>query len=135
MTNVKSLHIVIAEDDFDDADIVQQSFESNGNFTKIELVKNGQELLNLLRNCSSCPDVILTDINMPIMSGIEALREIYKDPALTPIPCFVYSTSINPTYEAQCKELGVKGFFIKPYSFEEFNNIPAVIVEVLTAGQ
>jgi len=135
MTEVKTFHIVIAEDDYDDADIVQQSFESNGNFTKIELVKNGLELLDLLRSCEDCPDVILTDINMPIMSGIEALKEIYTDPALKLIPCFVYSTSINPKYEAQCKELGVKGFLIKPYSFEEFDNIPAVIVEALSSEQ
>ena len=135
MTEVKTFHIVIAEDDFDDADIVQQSFESNGNFAKIELVKNGQELLDLLRSCTECPDVILTDINMPIMNGIEALKELYNDPQLKPIPCFVYSTSINPTYEAQCKELGVKAFLIKPYSFEEFDNIPSRIVKVLSAEE
>jgi CheY-like chemotaxis protein len=133
MTKVKDLHIIIAEDDYDDAEVIEQSFANNPDFIKVDLVKNGEELLAFLRDSHTLPDIVLTDINMPIMNGMEALKEISDDPALSGLPCFVYSTSINPVYEAKCKELGIKGFLIKPYTLEEFDDIPKEIVSILSA--
>ena len=129
---LNNLSILIAEDDFDDAEIIQESFLNNSHFSKVDVVKNGQELINYLKNCNACPHIILTDVNMPIMDGIEALEQISKDPVLSKIPCFVYSTSLNPTYEAKCDELGVKGFIVKPYTLEEFDNIPKEIITLLS---
>lgn len=72
-----NLHIIIAEDDMDDADVITETFTNNPNFSKVSLVANGEELLTYLKNPSNeNPDVILTDINMPIIDGIEALQEI-----------------------------------------------------------
>lgn len=67
-------------------------------------------MLDFLKSTKNIPDIILTDINMPILNGIEALAEIHEDSSFRNIPAFVYSTTINPTYEAKCKELGTKGF-------------------------
>jgi len=127
-----SLHIVIAEDDPDDAHVIVQSFIANGNYSKVDVVQNGQELLDCLRSCTDCPDIVLTDLNMPIINGIEALTEMRSDPRLSAIPCFVYSTSINPVYKAICEKLGIAGFLIKPYTVEEFNNIPEEIIHLLS---
>jgi len=127
-----NLHVLIAEDDPDDGMLVEESFAKNELYNKVSLVNNGQELVDYLKNsANNIPDIILTDINMPIMNGIEALIEIMDDAEYNKIPCFVYSTSINPTYEARCKELGVKGFLIKPFSLEEFNDIPNMIIAAL----
>jgi len=132
MTKLRQLHILIAEDDFDDGEIIEASFEKHTAFEKVSLVKNGQELLDFLKkNSSEKPDVILTDINMPILSGIDALKEICGDGDLQHIPAFVYSTAINPIYEARCMELGTKGFLIKPYSLAEYDEIPDKILEIL----
>jgi len=132
MTKLRQLHILIAEDDFDDGEIIESSFEKHAAFEKVSLVKNGQELLDFLKtNVNEKPDVILTDINMPILSGIDALKEICSDDELQHIPAFVYSTAINPIYEAKCMELGTKGFLIKPYSLAEYDEIPNKILEIL----
>ncbi|MCM0666915.1 response regulator [Flavobacterium tyrosinilyticum] len=129
-----NLHIVIAEDDIDDADVITETFTKNPNFSKVSLVANGEELLNYLKNDSNeNPDVILTDINMPIIDGIEALQEILSNDELKKIPCFVYSTSINPSYKEKCDVMGVKAYLIKPYSFEAFAEIPKTILSIIEA--
>ena len=129
-----NLHIVIAEDDMDDADVITETFTNNPNFSKVSLVANGEELLNFLKNDSNPnPDVILTDINMPLVDGIEALQEILNTKELKDIPCFVYSTSINPSYKEKCDDLGVKAYLIKPYSFEAFAEIPKTILNIIEA--
>ncbi|GAA3742301.1 response regulator [Flavobacterium ginsengisoli] len=129
-----NLHIVIAEDDMDDADVITETFTNNPNFSKVSLVANGEELLNYLKNDQNeNPDVILTDINMPIIDGIEALQEILSNDELKNIPCFVYSTSINPSYKEKCDDMGVKAYLIKPYSFEAFAEIPKTILSIIEA--
>lgn len=132
MQNLNNLHILIAEDDSDDADIICDAFTKNNNFEKVNLVANGEELLNYLKNSSNkIPDVILTDINMPIVDGIEALQEILNTTELKNIPCFVYSTSINPAYKEKCDLLGIKAYLIKPYSIEGFDEIPKSILSMI----
>jgi CheY-like chemotaxis protein len=126
------LHIIIAEDDNDDADVIVDTFAKNPYFGKVSLVANGEELLNFLKDTSTeTPDVILTDINMPILDGIEALQEILNTNELKNIPCFVYSTSINPSYKEKCDLIGVKAYLIKPYSFEAFAEIPKTILSII----
>lgn len=132
MPHQNNLHIIIAEDDRDDADLIWETFNKNPNFAKVSLVNNGEELLNYLKNDSNhIPDVILTDINMPILDGIEALQVILNNNDLKTIPCFVYSTSINPVYKEKCDSLGVKAYLIKPYSFEAFEEIPKNILNII----
>jgi CheY-like chemotaxis protein len=124
------LHIIIAEDDIDDAEIIQDSFEKHSGFVKVDLVQNGKELLEYLKSGKK-PDVILTDINMPILSGFEAIKEIRDISELANIPAFVYSTTINPTYESQGRALGINGFLIKPFRIDEFDQIPDKILSIL----
>ena len=132
MTKLNNLHIIIAEDDEDDADVISEIFNKNPDFDKVSLVTNGEELLNYLKNSSNeTPDVILTDINMPIIDGIEALQQILNTETLKSIPCFIYSTSINPAYKEKCDLLGIKGYLIKPYSIEGFEEIPKQIIKII----
>lgn len=131
MTQLKDLHIIIAEDDMDDAEIIHQSFDKHNAFAKVDVVNNGKELLSFLKESQTKPDVILTDINMPILNGIEALKVISEDHLLKNIPAFVYSTTINPVYEARSLELNSKGFLIKPYDLKGFDEIPEKIINIL----
>lgn len=134
MNGFENLHIIIAEDDFDDGEIIVECFSRHEAFSKVEWVKNGRELLNVLDYAGNMkPDVILTDINMPIMNGIEALQEICQNQQLRNIPVFVYSSTINPIYELKCKELGTKGFLVKPFRLDDFNEIPRQIIATLIA--
>jgi len=131
MAQLQNLHIIIAEDDIDDGEIIEQSFLKHPSFDKISIVKNGKELLEFLKTANHKPDVILTDINMPIINGLEALAEISNDAELSKITAFAYSTSINPIYESKCLQYGVKAFLIKPFVLEEFDEIPHKIINVI----
>jgi len=131
MFQPKELHILIAEDDPDDAETILESFEKHPAFKRVDIVINGKELLNYLNGDGDKPDVILTDINMPIVNGIEALAAIHENDAISGIPTFVYSTAVNPTYEAQSAALGTKGFLIKPFTLHEFDEIPNKILKIL----
>ena len=128
---IPGLHIVIAEDDEDDRFIIENAFRRDPQFATVDLVRNGRELLEYLRKKNSRPDVILTDINMPVMDGLQALEEIRSDQELRSIPAFVYSTTVNPAYQLKCLELGTRGYLTKPNSLQDFNLIPGKIVELL----
>jgi len=130
--DIKNLRVLIAEDDLDDGEFICESFSNHAAVAKVDWVKNGKELLSFLNsNDKKKPDIILTDINMPLVNGIEALEEIYKNEQLASIPVFVYSSSVNPVYEKRCKELGALGYLIKPFNLAAFNEIPNQIIEIL----
>lgn len=131
---MKNLHILIAEDDPDDGEIMLEIFSQHGSYTQINLVKNGLELLQYLSQGTEIPDVILTDINMPIMSGIEALEKLHESDNLSSIPTIVYSSTLNPAYQIKCMNLGTKGFLVKPLKMTDYKKIPVTILEIL-AGQ
>jgi CheY-like chemotaxis protein len=134
MSGCEHLHIVIAEDDLDDGEIIVESFSKHEAFSKVDWVKNGRELLDFLNHGKALkPDVILTDINMPVLNGIEALQEIRRNQRLRSIPVFVYSSTINPIYEVKCRELGTKAFLVKPFNLDDFNEIPRQIIATLIA--
>lgn len=131
--DIKRLHIIIAEDDEDDGELLYESFSKHSSFELISWVKNGKALLESLRGYSpgKLPDLILTDINMPIMNGMEAAEEIFKDKELCNIPMFVYSSANNPIYDAKCKELGCVAFLLKPFNLAEYDEIPYKLVYLL----
>ena len=136
MTDLENLFILIAEDDLDDAQIIQRSFAKHPAFTKINLVKNGQELLDYLKAGDSVkPDVILSDINMPKLNGIEVLENVFDDSKLCGIPFFIYSSSNNAAYEKKCKEYGAKAFILKPFDLAEFDEIPYEVIYCLKKDQ
>lgn len=135
MQDNRKLHIVIAEDDSDDGEVIVDSFSKHESFKRVDWVKHGRELLEYLKNASDLPDVILTDINMPILNGIEALEEIAHQPKLNQIPAVVFSSTINPVYKARCEKLGTAGFLTKPFTLRGFDEIPDKILGLLETRQ
>jgi CheY-like chemotaxis protein len=132
MRHLKELFIIIAEDDVDDGELVLESFIKHDAFSQAILVKNGLELMqNLEASRDNLPDIILTDINMPIKGGIEVLTELFQDPEFCRIPVFIYSSTLNPTYEEKCKELGSIGYLIKPFNLAAFDEIPYQLLYAL----
>lgn len=132
MRELSDLTIILAEDDPDDGKFLTSSFLKHPSFARVHLVKNGKELVEYLKNANNKkPDVILTDINMPIMNGIEALEELFNNVQLSSVSVFAYSTTVNPAYEARGKAFGIKEFLIKPFSMMDFDEIPSRIVSRL----
>jgi len=126
------LHIIIAEDNQDDARIISESFKKHKAFSLISTVRNGEELIVFLHNNKTkLPNIILTDISMPLINGLEALDEIFKDAELRKIPAFVYSSTLDHAYDKKGKELGVIGYLIKPLILSAFDEIPYQLIHAL----
>ena len=81
---------------------------------------NGEEALDLLKDRSNLPDIILLDLNMPKMNGIEFLRTLKKDEVLKYIPSIVLTTSANPKDVLESYRIGIAGYIIKPLKYEDY---------------
>ncbi|MFP5212565.1 MAG: response regulator [Acidobacteriota bacterium] len=123
----KKTVILMADDDTDDTMLVREAFMSVGISTDFRSVENGQELLDYLRREGSFagsspapwPDLILLDLNMPIVHGKEALKEIKDCRNLRKIPVVVLTTSAEETNISECYCLGANAYLVKPAKFEE----------------
>ncbi len=118
--------ILLVEDDSVDVINVQRAFKKNNISNPLFLAKNGLEALNMLRGDEGFvkidpqPQIILLDLNMPQMNGIEFLKELRKDPVLKTISVFVMTTSNDDKDRLDAYNLNVAGYILKPVSFEKF---------------
>ena len=87
---------------------------------KLIEAKNGEEALTLLRDKSILPDLILLDLNMPKIDGIEFLKILKADDTLKYIPTVVLTTSSNHNDVKQCYEIGIAGYVLKPLKYEDY---------------
>lgn len=88
---------------------------------KITVAKNGEAALEALRS-NSLPDIILLDLNMPKMSGIEFLTILKKDEILKYLPTIILTTSENRADLLKCYQIGVAGYVIKPLKYEDYQS-------------
>jgi len=105
---------------------VQRAFKKNNIQNPLYLAKNGLEGLAMLRGTDGQemirprPQIILLDLNMPQMNGLEFLKELRSDPELKSISVFVMTTSKDDKDRFEAYNLNVAGYIIKPVSFEKF---------------
>lgn len=108
MTIVKNTFLI--DDDADDQEFFAEAISRLKNISLSGVVNNGKEALNVLNN-STLPDIIFLDFNMPLMNGIECLREIKRFPRTKDIPVFMLSSAFEQAELS--RELGAKGFIKK----------------------
>ncbi len=126
MTNSKT-PILLVEDDLVDVKTIKRAFKKNGIANPLYVVNHGQMALDYLQRKGKyedtsefpLPGLIILDLNMPIMNGIEFLRIIKSHTDFTRIPVFVFTTSIADSDRKECYNHNVAGYIIKPISFEE----------------
>jgi CheY-like chemotaxis protein len=128
---IKSITILIADDDADDRQMTKEALEENYLLNDLRFVYDGEELMNYLKRkgkyedpvSSPRPGLILLDLNMPKKDGREALKEIKTDPHLKSIPVIVLTTSRAEADILKTYDLGVNCFISKPVSFNEMINV------------
>lgn len=124
--NNQQLHILLVEDDEVDIRNVERAFKKNHISNPLHIARNGLEALAMLKGSDDIakldplPKVILLDLNMPKMGGLEFLQTIRKDPDLKSISVFVMTTSDEESDKFAAYNLNVAGYILKPLSFESF---------------
>lgn len=120
--NNKSLNILLVDDDDIDVMTVQRAFRKNKLDNRLRVAGDGIEALRMLRSGEVRLDslIILLDINMPRMDGIEFLRELRADPTLSSTTVVVLTTSNEDRDRVHAYELNVAGYLLKPVTFESF---------------
>jgi CheY-like chemotaxis protein len=119
---MKLVNILLVEDDEVDIMNVKRAFKKNNINNPLFVAHNGVEALDMLKADSiiPLPKIIILDINMPKMNGIEFLREMRKDESLKNISVFVMTTSNEDSDKINAYNLNVAGYILKPLSFEKF---------------
>jgi CheY-like chemotaxis protein len=127
MPKNKELIILLAEDDEGHAYLVQENLSAGGIANKVVHVCDGQEALDYLRSegkyrarTPNGPLVVLLDINMPRVDGIEVLRQVRKDPHLAKLPVIMLTTTDDPREVRSCYELGCSSYVTKPVDYDRF---------------
>lgn len=121
-TSIMKKHtILLIEDDELDIISVQRSLKKLESEYELHTAYNGIEALEMLRhpNLALTPDVILLDLNMPKMNGIEFLRALRGDEQLKDIRVFVMTTSSESADRDLAENLGISGFIIKPLNYND----------------
>lgn len=119
-------HILLVEDNEGDILLTLDAFEEHGPDHKISVVRNGMEALDFLFKRanyagSEKPDLILLDINMPILNGHEVLAHIKNDPILRMIPVIFLTTSSNPNDLRRAYGGYANSYVNKPLEIDDFH--------------
>ena len=116
---MKINQILLIEDDELDVISVRRSLSKLDKDYKLEIAYNGKEALTMLKERQLQPDVILLDLNMPKMNGIEFLRILRKDEQLRNMKVFIMTTSAETADRVMTESLGVSGYIIKPLNYTD----------------
>lgn len=116
--------IALAEDDSDDQLLFTEALKQVCKSSKLVAADSGMMLLDLLEERrNSLPDVIVLDVNMPGMSGIECLKIIRKTSGLDHLPVIIMSTSANPKTIDDAFDHGANSYAVKPGKFDDLRSI------------
>lgn len=107
------MRILIAEDQIDNREILARRLERKGH--ELHLAENGAEAVEMAPKVM--PDLVLMDVSMPIMSGVEATRMLKQSPETANIPVIVLTAHALPSVRVECEAAGCDGFATKPLDF------------------
>jgi CheY-like chemotaxis protein len=117
---MKVLNILLIEDDAIEVLKFNRTVSSLGLKHKVIEANNGEDALKLLEIKENLPDIILLDLNMPRLNGIEFLTLLKQDDILKYIPTIILTTSSNNRDLLKCFEIGVSGYILKPLKYEDY---------------
>lgn len=117
---MNTLNILLIEDDMIEVmklNRAKGSLQLNHNVTE---ANNGEDALKLLEQKDNLPDIILLDLNMPKINGIEFLNILKNDDRLKYIPTIILTTSNNQRDLLECYKIGIAGYILKPLKYEDY---------------
>ena len=120
--------ILLVEDNADDVLLMEEAFSSCNLLVNIVNVRNGEKCMQFLRKEGAyadarTPDLILLDLNMPVMNGREVLSQLNQDEALSRIPVVILTTSQEEKDVLDMYELRCSSYIVKPVDFPKFQQV------------
>ena len=127
MNVTREVVILIADDDPGHVRLIEKNLARAGLHNAMERFQNGQEVLDFLFRRSAgrkrqvdTAYMLLLDIRMPQVDGVEVLRQIKADPELRKIPVSMLTTTDDPREVTRCHELGCSNYIVKPVDYDKF---------------
>ncbi len=127
--NTNSVEVLLVEDNITDAELTIRELRKHNMANNLVHVKNGEEALEFLfatgrfagtRDVQHPPKVVLLDIQMPKVNGIEVLQKLKEDPRTRSLPVVILTSSKESPDIQRCYDLGVNSYIVKPVNFESF---------------
>jgi len=127
----KSGPIVIIEDDMDDQEVLTEIFAELNYDNELIFFGDSPDALNYLINSDIEPFLVLSDINMPKLSGMELREKVHnnEDLRLKSIPYLFFSTSAEQKHVIEAYSRSIQGFFVKPRGYDKLKAVLVKIVE------
>ncbi len=124
----KSVEILLVEDNPDDVELTLHAFRKHNLANRVHIVRDGAEALDFLfrtgaykdRHIEDSPNVVLLDLKLPKVDGLEVLRRMKGDPRTRMIPVVVLTSSREDRDITESYQLGVNSYIVKPVNFEQF---------------
>ena len=123
----REVAILIAEDDAGHARLIEKNLTRAGLHNQIQRFDNGQAVLDFLFRRGPGPHrqletayLLLLDIRMPQVDGVEVLRKLKEDPELRKIPVIMLTTTDDPREVERCHSIGCSSYVVKPVNYERF---------------
>ncbi|MCE6991910.1 response regulator [Dyadobacter sp. CY323] len=127
MSSYKTIYL--ADDDPDDRFLIMEAIRETNKKVNVVEVTNGLELLNTIQQLTDPSQaLILLDMNMPLMNGLEAIVAIRTNPIFSDIHATMMSTSSDPSLAERAFKAGVNSYFTKPDTFEGFVSMAQQLV-------
>ena len=128
MSNNHEVEILLIEDDQDDLDLTLYALRQAKLANHIQVLRDGQEGLDFIfcrgpfagRLMSNTPKMILLDLKLPKLDGLEVLRAIKADPCTQSIPVVMLTSSREQSDLVESYKLGVNSYIVKPVDFDQF---------------
>jgi CheY-like chemotaxis protein len=127
MDTTREVVILIAEDDAGHARLIEKNLSRAGLHNRIQRFENGQTVLDFLfrrgpgaQRQAETPYLLLLDIRMPQVDGVEVLRQIKQDAELRKIPVIMLTTTDDPREVERCHAIGCASYIVKPVDYEKF---------------
>lgn len=117
MSPLTPVRILLADDDHDDTFLFQEALDQVPVESQLSVAENGVDLLQILKDSSSKPDIIFLDMNMPVKNGLECLGEIRGTAGYEQVPIVILSTSVAQYLWESAYRNGANLYIQKPTSF------------------
>ena len=115
--------ILLVEDNRDDEELAVLAYERNRVANKLVVARDGEEALDYLTACAALPEVVLLDLKLPKVDGLEVLRRLRADPRTRRLPVVVLTSSREDEDMLRSYDLGANSYVRKPVDFARFSEV------------